>query len=197
MINDEELFIFNRVVDGDKEAFRFFFEKYYPDLCNLVNIYVHDAVASEEIVQDIFIYLWEKKETIKISSSVKSYLFQASKNKSLNYLRDERKKLDIHQQLSSRNNIDTEQPDSVMNANQLQEIIENAINKLPERSREIYLLAKEKKLSYKEIAQKLDISVKTVETQMSRALKSLREQLKPYYNDMFIFFLSCIINRLL
>ena len=72
MINDEELFIFNRVVDGDKEAFRFFFEKYYPDLCNLVNIYVHDAVASEEIVQDIFIYLWEKKETIKISSSVKT-----------------------------------------------------------------------------------------------------------------------------
>ena len=59
--NNEEQFIFSRMVEGDKEAYRFFFEKYYTDLCNLVNIYIHDEVMAEEIVQDIYIYFWEKK----------------------------------------------------------------------------------------------------------------------------------------
>ncbi|MBL7969870.1 MAG: hypothetical protein JNK09_22905 [Prolixibacteraceae bacterium] len=64
MIKEEETYIFNRMVAGNKEAFRFFFERYYADLCNLVHIYLHDPVISEEIVLDIFIYLWEKKEKI-------------------------------------------------------------------------------------------------------------------------------------
>jgi len=187
--NDEELFIFNRLVEGDSEAFRFFFEKYYPDLCNLVNIYLHDPVMSEEIVQDIFIYLWEKKEKINIESSVKSYLLIASKNKSLNYLRNEKTKLNIYNKLADLNNSTAEMPDSVMNANQLREVINNAINSLPERCREIYILGKEKGLSYKEIAEELGISVKTVEAQMGKALKKLREELKPYYKDIFVLFL--------
>lgn len=186
MIHDEELFIFNRMVEGDKEAFRFFFEKYYPDLCNLINLYLHDPAMAEEIAQDIFIYLWEKKEAIKIASSVKSYLLRASKNRSLNYLRNEKSKLDIHQQLAGFSRNGADMPDSVMDSNQLREIIENAINALPERCREVYILGKEKSLSYKEISRELGISVKTVEVQMGTALKKLRDQLRPYYNDIFI-----------
>jgi len=189
MIKDEELFIFNRMTEGDKEAFRFFFEKYYPDLCNLVNLYLHDPAMSEEIVQDIFIYLWEKKEKIKIESSVQSYLLSASKNRSLNYIRDERAKLDIHRRLAEFNRNTVEMPDRVMDTNQLREVIDTAINSLPDRCREVYILGKEKSLSYKEISEELGISVKTVEVQMGIALKKLRDQLRPYYEDIFILFL--------
>lgn len=180
------------MVEGDKEAFRFFFEKYYPDLCNLVNLYLRDAIMAEEIVQDIFIYLWEKKEKIRIESSVKSYLLRATKNRSLNYIRDERNKQDINIQLVDFNRQSAEMPDKVIDANQLREVIDNAINNLPDRCREVYILGKEKNLSYKEISEEMGISVKTVEVQMGNALKKLREQLRPYYDDIFVLFLFWI-----
>lgn len=189
MISDEELFVFNRMVEGDKEAFRFFFEKYYSDLCNLVNLYLHDPVMTEEIVQDIFIYLWEKKEKIKIESSLKSYLLRASKNRSLNYIRNEKTKLDIYSRLNDFDKGTIEMPDRVLDSNQLREVINASIDSLPERCREIYILGKERSMSYKEISEELGISVKTVEAQMGKALKKLREQLRPYYNDIFILFL--------
>jgi len=189
MVRDEELFVFNRMVEGDKEAFRFFFEKYYSDLCNLVNLYLHDPFMTEEIVQDIFIYLWEKKEKIKIESSLKSYLLRASKNRSLNYIRNEKTKLEIHSKLNVFDKGAIEMPDSVMDSYQLREIINAAIDSLPGRCREIYILGKERSMSYKEISEELGISVKTVEVQMGKALKKLREQLRPYYNDIFILFL--------
>ncbi len=177
------------MVEGDKDAFRFFFEKYYSDLCNLVNLYLHDSVVTEEIVQDIFIYLWEKKENIKIESSLKSYLLRASKNRTLNYIRNEKIKLGVYNHFNEFNEVVTEMPDSVMDSSQLREVINAAIDSLPDRCREVYILGKEKSMSYKEISEELGISVKTVEVQMGKALKKLREQLRPHYNDIFIWFL--------
>jgi RNA polymerase sigma-70 factor (ECF subfamily) len=192
-INDEEQFIFRRMVEGDKDAFRFFFDKYYTDLCNLVNIYIHDEMMSEEIVQDIYVYLWEKKGNIHIESSVKAYLLKASKNKSLNYLRNENNKLNIHKKLGEVIKTTYEMPSNVLDAMQLREIIENAVKSLPKKCKEVYRLAKEKELSYKEIAEEMGISVKTVENQMGIALKKLREQLRPYYNDIFFLFLLWLV----
>jgi len=191
---DEEQFVFSRMVEGDKDAFRFFFDKYYIDLCNLVNIYIHDEAMAEEIVQDIYIYLWEKKGNIQIKSSVKAYLLKASKNKSLNYLRNEKAKMNFREKLREASEIDYEIPANALDARQLREIIENAIKSLPEKCREIYRLAKENELSYKEIAEELGISVKTVENQMGIALKKLREQLRPWYNDIFLFFLFWLVR---
>jgi RNA polymerase sigma-70 factor, ECF subfamily len=191
--NNEEQFIFNRMVEGDKEAFRFFFEKYYTDLCNLVNIYVHDEAMAEDIVQDIYIYFWEKKEKIQIESSVKAYLLRASKNKSLNFLRNEKTRLSIHEKIREASETTCEMPATALDAEQLRNLIENAVKSLPEKCGEIYRLAKEKDLSYKEIAEQLDISVKTVENQMGIALKKLRDQLRPYYNDIFLLFLFYMV----
>lgn len=193
MKNIEELFIFNRMVEGDKEAFRFFFDKYYSGLCNLVNIYLHDPVMSEEIVQGIYIYFWEKKEDITIDSSVKAYLYKASKNKSINHLRNERVKLNIHEKLAKVAETHYEMPYCVMDADQLNETIAKSIDSLPERCREIYILGKERDLTYKEISDKLGISVKTVENQMGTALKKLREYLLPYYKDIFVLLLALIL----
>ena len=195
--NYEELFILNRMVEGDKEAFRFFFDKYYTDLCNLVNFYLHNPVISEEIVQDIYVYFWEKKENIKIDSSVKSYLIKASKNKSLNYLRDEKRKLNIHEQLTKVNEKEYSMTtENSMDARWLRDLINRSVDSLPPKCREIFILVKGKELSYKEIAEQLGISVKTVENQMGKALKNLREALRPYYNEIFVFLITLSVNFL-
>jgi RNA polymerase sigma-70 factor, ECF subfamily len=191
--NNEEQFIFSRMVEGDKEAYRFFFEKYYTDLCNLVNIYIHDEVMAEEIVQNIYIYFWEKKGNIQIESSVKAYLLRASKNKSLNFLRNEKTRLSIHEKIREASETVYEMPANALDAGQLREIIENTVKSLPEKCREIYRLSKEKELSYKEIAEQLGVSVKTVENQMGIALKKLRYQLRPHYNDIFLLFLFYMV----
>lgn len=192
--NYEELFIFNRMVDGDKEAFRFFFDRYYTDLCNFVNIYIRDSTISEEIVQDIYVYFWEKKRKINIESSVRSYLMRASKNKSLNYIRNEKIKLNIYEKLSRATEVSEDMPDNILDANQLRKIIDESVNQLPEKCREVYLLAKSKNMSYKEIAGELGISLKTVENHMGKALKRLRKTLMPYYNEIFIFFLMVLVS---
>lgn len=184
--NHEEIFIFNRMAAGDKAAFRFFFEKYYNPLCRFVSIYVHDAAACEEIVEDVFIWFWEKRAELHIESSVKTYLFKAAKNKSLNHIRHELIKLKIHDKLirtavSSYN----ENPASSIDANRLRKIIDSCVNRLPEKCRLVFILAKEENLTYPEIALRQNISVKTVENQMGKALKLLREYLLPYYKELF------------
>ena len=192
--NYEELFIFSRMAEGDKEAFRFFFDKYYSDLSNLVNFYLHDPMIAEEIVQDIFVYFWEKKGKITLDSSVKAYLFRSSKNKSLNYIRDEKRKLDIRQKLMMVTDIRHEMSEDFMDADQLREVIEKAVSALPERMREVFIRGKQNHSSHKEIADELNISEKTVENLMGSALKKLREQLRPYYDKIFLLFLVMMLN---
>lgn len=189
MVVAEEIFIFDKMVEGNKEAFKILFEKYYPDLCNLVNLYLQNPTVSEEIVQDLFIYLWEKRGKIKIETSLKAYLLQAAKYKSLNYIRNEKNKNLILNEITDRERVSLEMPDRAIDANQLREIIENSINSLPERCRQVYIMGKERNMTYKEISEEMGISVKTVEVQMGNALKKLREQLRPHYQDIFIFFL--------
>jgi len=180
------------MVEGDKGAFRFFFEKYYTDLCNFVNIYLNDPITTEDIVQDIYVYFWNKKENIRIETSVKSYLLKASKNKSLNYLRDKKARLVIQNKLAEESETSYEIPVISEDNHRLQEIIKKAVESLPEKCREIYILSKEKKLTYNEISNELGISVKTVENQMGNALKKMREFLRPYHDELFILFLIAI-----
>lgn len=190
----EELFIFERMAKGDQKAFEFFFEKYYQNLCNFVNIYIQNAVISEEIVQDIFVHFWEKKGAINIDKSVKSYLFQSSKNMSLNYIRNDKIREIAHKKIKTNSNISISSTESYLDTEQLQLIITASVNNLPSRCREVFLLIKNENLSYKEIAEKMDISVKTVENQMSIALKNLKGLLSPYYDKIFLFIVMWIFQ---
>jgi len=191
----EELFIFERMAGGDQLALRFFFDKYYHNLCNYVNLYVHDQLVAEDIVQEIFIYLWEKRAIIRLNTSVKSYLFQASRNKFLNHIRDSKKHTEI--KIAAATSIETtvNPDDNQLIDNQLESIVLASIEKLPPRCREIYQLHRNDDLSYKEIATKLDISVKTVENQMTIALKKLKEQLAPYYDQLFALLFIGLFGR--
>ena len=189
-ITTEELFIVKKMIEGDVDSFKYFFDKYYNDLCNFVNVYLHDKTLAEEIVQDIFVYLWGNKENLRINTSVKAYLFTASKLKSLNHLRDSRNQKRIIERLSKSTDAETTHlADSFIDNDEFRKILDSAIEQLPDRCKEIFILSKREELSNKEIAEQLGISVKTVENQMTLALKKLREYLLPYREKIFLIFL--------
>ena len=187
--NVEELFIFRRMAEGDKEAFRFFFDKYYADLVNFVNLYLNNPLVAEDIVQDIFIWFWDHRHAIRIETSVKAYIIRASKNKSLNYIRSEKRKLHFHEKLAAVDTDSTDLPDEYPDAAQMRLLIQQILDALPPRVREIFLMGKEKNMTYRQIAQELGIAEKTVENQMGTALRKIREQLRPWYDKLFVLFL--------
>ncbi len=189
ILNSEELFIVKKMIDGDEDAFKHFFQAYYSDLCNFVNTYIRDTSLSEEIVQDIFVYFWENKSKLQLTHSVKSYLYSASKYKSLNVMRDKSRKARIHLEISELNPKFALPDEEILDLVQLRSILDAAINELPPKCREIFLLSKRQELSNKEIASQMNISVKGVENQMTIALKKLRETLGPYREKIFVLFI--------
>ncbi len=188
-ISHEELFIFKRMSEGDENAFQFFFDKYYTDLCNFVNQYINNPETAEELVQDLFVYLWEKRADISLHSSVKAYLYLSSKNKSLNFIRNNKTKNRLLEKYRIEKTEIHTHSDSFLDSEELSELLKSSIDSLPDRCREIFLLSRKMELSHKEIAAKLNISPKSVENQIAIALKKLREKLRPYYDRIFILFL--------
>ena len=186
MNQQEENKLFERINKSDEKAFEILFHKYYGILCSFATKLVHDDVAAEEIVQEFYVKLWEKREQISIDSSVKNYIFRSVKNLCLNFIQHNKTKIAHAQKLLSEveNNFsdDNNYPEPG-----LYEKIEESIKSLPEKRREIFRLSRQEGLKYQEIAQKLNISVKTVETQMSLAIKTLRDKLKNY-TTFFSFF---------
>jgi RNA polymerase sigma-70 factor, ECF subfamily len=170
----------NKFQSLDKNSFELIFRNEFRNLCLFAIRFVKDHDTSKEIVQDAFINLWEKRETIDLSRTVRSYLSSSVRNRCLNYLRDNKKFnrdiLDAEDLLSDHGVI---QNDS-LEEDDLRQKITNAIDELPEKCREIFVLSRHENLKYQQIADKLGISVKTVETQMSKALQHMRIRLKDY-----------------
>jgi RNA polymerase sigma-70 factor (ECF subfamily) len=189
-LTNEELFIVKKMIDGDMDSFKYFFDRYYNDLCNFVHIYLHDQALAEEIVQDIFVYFWENREKLQINTSVKAFLFSASKFKSLNLLRDTQNQKKIVKRIGKTEPFYTqEQGSSYLDTDEFKKILDSGVEQLPPKCREIFLLSKREELGNREIAERLNISVKTVENQMTIALKKLREYLIPYREKIFILFI--------
>ena len=164
----------------DKKEIEKLFKSYFGPLCSFAGKYVKDHDSAKEIVHDVFINLWEKRDALHMKTSLKSYLFKSVHNRCLNYLRDQ-KKFDKNElgedNIGSYGSVDYN--DHLEEA-ELQQKINVALNSLPEKCREIFILSRFEELKYKEIAVRLNVSVKTVETQMSKALKILREELIDY-----------------
>ena len=186
MNQQEEKTLFERIKKGDEKAFEILFHSYYGYLCLFAVKIINDRESAEEIVQDFFVKLWEKREKLQIETSVKNYLFRSVKNLCLNFIKHNKTKMRYTQiivsEVESNFSDENHYPEI-----ELPEKIEESINSLPEKRREIFRLSRQEGLKYHEIAQKLNISIKTVETQMSLAIKTLRELLKKY-NSFFTFF---------
>ena len=188
-ISSQEYFVLQKMVSGDEEAFKYFFDTHYDDLCNFVNSYLRDTILSEDIVQNIFVHLWENKNKLPPDCSVKSYLYTASKNKSLNFLRNKKNQNRILESLKGSDELAEFTSDQYLEFDELHAVLQKGIEKLPDRCREIYKLSRNEGLSNKEIAEKLSISVKTVENQVTIAIRKLKEHLQPYEDQIFILFL--------
>lgn len=167
--------------EGDKVEFEKVFKLYYNPLCDYACTIIKDSDESEEIVQNIFFVIWSKKETLEISISLKSYLYRAVHNECLNKLKHSKVKLIYATDF--KNNITTSGFDNVsenIDAKELNKKIQSALDSLPEQCGKVFRLSRFENLKYSEIATKLDISVKTVENHMGKALKIMRDNLKDY-----------------
>lgn len=169
---------FSAIKNGDKKSFELLFKAYYQPLCFYAMKFLCTNSDSEEIVQEVFINIWEKRNTISDPLSVRNYLFGAVRNRSLNALKH-KKIVDQHKLNNLKTQLEQSNDDFMQEVGLMKKI--NAqIDALPPRRREIFILSREYGLKYREIAEKLNISVKTVEAQMGEALKTLRENLKEY-----------------
>lgn len=171
-----ENILFEKIKNDDEKAFEAVFHQFYGSLCIYATQILHDDEAAEEIVQDLFVRIWEKRHRIEIETSIKNYLYRSVKNLCLNHIKHNQIVL-AHVSHMMADQTDEAIPDSQLDEELLQRV-ENAIQALPDKRQEIFRLSREKGLKYREIADQLHISVKTVETQMGLAIKTLRDTLK-------------------
>jgi RNA polymerase sigma-70 factor (ECF subfamily) len=168
-----------KIQQGNIKEFEKVFRDYYSPLCHFAFRYLKDMDSAEEIVQDLFYMYWKNRERIEITTSLKSYLYQATKNKCLKHIEHKSVEdrytkemlLQPNYEGAYSNNIETDE---------LNQVIENTLNQLPDRCREIFVLNRFEGFKYQEIADKLSISIKTVEANMGKALKLFRVNLKLY-----------------
>jgi RNA polymerase sigma-70 factor (ECF subfamily) len=175
--------------ENREEYFEALFHTYYKQLCRFSFRIVHDKDKAEDVVQTCFINFWQKRESISIQTSFKAYLFRSVYNRSLNeYTRS--KKI-INEEISVLNETSgsvSEDPILLLQAEEIQKKINQAIAAMPDGCRTVFMLSREDQLSYKEIAEMLQISVKTVENQMGKALRIMREHL-------FAVLLACCLSQ--
>ncbi len=171
-----------------RSDFEQLFKSHFVHLCNFAHQYVPDQDSAKDITQKVFINLWENRENIDPDKSIRSYLFTSVRNRCLNYIRDQKKyrskvlDLEIH-------DFDVTFEEDHMAVDELKAKIAEAMAVLPEKCRMVFEMSRYKNMKYRDIAETLDVSVKTVEAHMSKALKTLRKQLQDYmYLLVLIYF---------
>lgn len=175
-----------KIAQGDEESFTEAFDRYYAGLCYYADRFIHDTDESRSLVQQVFVDLWMKRHKLVIEQSLKAYLFTTVKNYSLDYLKHK---------LVETKYLREAQPESVtidrdlIEEAELNARINSAVEELPEKCREIFTLCRFGELHYSDIAQKLGISIKTVEMQMGIALKKLRAKLTDNQNIQILLYL--------
>ena len=183
----DEKELINRLHEGDEDAFETVFTKHFVKLCLYAEHFIRDKQMAREIVEDFFCDLWENCTSITIESNLAGYLSRSIHNRYLKYLRHEKVK-QKHVESSQYVFTDREllEPlsgnftEALLISHELEKDIKDAIESLPDQCKEIFLLNRDDNLTYKEIAEKMGVSVNTVKTQMTRALQKLRSKLKEY-----------------
>lgn len=169
------------------DEFQQLFKDLYPDLVLYASRFIDDFDTCKDIVQEVFARFWEENHKLRNHKLVRPYLYKAVKNKALNYIKRGSifSRLDDILMESNIKEMETENHDAIsfLSFNSLQEDLENAIDELPEQRRKIFRMSRFEQLKHKEIAVKLNISPKTVETQIYRSLSFLRDKLRHHLGD--------------
>ncbi len=161
---------------SDASAFKTIFELYHEGIFNFAHYKLGNVEAAEDIVQEVFIKLWENRHQIKEGRSLKSYLYTIANNLALNYIRHNKVVIKFQQTLNEESS-SQESPHSSLEKKELHEKLLAGIAALPEKARLVFMMSRMEQLSYREIAERLDISIKTVESHIGNALKALRKSL--------------------
>lgn len=174
------------LVKRDEAAFEQVFKTHYKNLYAYAFTILKNEDEAEETVQQVFFKLWDRSDQLSISGPIAAYLYRAVHNESLNFLKHQKVKEGhrLHVAYTMKNN--SEQPQGRMISKELESKFRDALNELPEQCRTVFQLSRFEDMKYKEIADKLDISVKTVENHMGKALKLLRIKLVDYLPFLFI-----------
>ena len=173
----EDSEIAGRIRKGDIGQFESLFRSSYVSLVRYARTLINDQDTAEEIVQDLFVRLWQEREKIKIESSLNGYLFRSVHNKCLHHI-EHMKVVERHaEEMSSMKPGMNEDPSEILHYKELQARIAVILERLPERCGRIFCMSRFEGLKYSEIAEKLSVSVKTVEASMGRALKEFRKEL--------------------
>ena len=165
-----------RIRSGNEAAFEALFRTFAPGLCAVAARYVQSRAVAEELVQDLFFDLWTRRADLVIQGTIGGYLATAIRNRALNHLKREQLSLRWRAANTPESEVDGSMPTEteLLDALELQE----AVDQLPVRCRLVFNLSRQQDLTYADIARSLGLSIKTVETQMGRALKALREKLR-------------------
>ncbi len=168
----------------DKNRFREVFKKYYNPLCNFATTIVNDHKMAQDVVQDVFTKLWDKREKLSIDTNEKSYLFQAVRNRSLEMLRKQKSDSKVSKVVYNDVYDTSAELDEQAKKYMLKEYLYKSIRQLPPKCQEIFVMNKINGLTYNEIATDLDISVKTVENQIGKAYRTLRTIMKEKLSEI-------------
>ena len=173
-MDDRELL--ERLREGDEGAFDSIFRAWYAPLVRMAQGMLHDRAVAEELAQDVMLELWRRRETLSLEGSAQAYLFRSIRNRVLNHLRHLRVEQRSEAEIETGVARDAAAPVQLVEE-EMDVALRRAVAELPERCREVFEMSRVHGLKYTDIAQSLGISVKTVEAQMGKALRILRERL--------------------
>jgi len=180
-----------RLINSDEVAFKEIFDYYFKKVHRFVYSYVKETTQAEDLTQNVFIKLWEKKAGIDINKSFDGYIFTIAYRTVMDHFRQTEKRLLLttSDAFLKESIISSSSSDELLNRHQLESLYEKALQTLPQKRKEIFLLSRHNGMSNKQIAERLNISVKTVENQMTAALSRLKEFFAHSDLDSAVFFL--------
>lgn len=184
----EEKQVITQVVTGDLNTFEMVFRDYYKPLVRYGSTFLKDSDEAEDVVQQVFVSLWEKKEQLAIHTSIRAVLYKSVQNACLNKIKHLKVRTVYAEDLKA-TAVHDDSSDPVQ-VNELNERIQVAVENMPEQCGRIFKMSRFEQLRYQEIADQLGLSVKTVENQMGKALKIVREELKDYLPLLILFFIQ-------
>lgn len=171
--DEKDIQIFNRIKDDDSDSFEELFNLYYESLCNFAYLFVQDKNVAEEAVSDVFISIWQKRKSINIKKNLRAYLYKSTKNAALFYTRKHKINIVNIDDINVGNEFDT--PETLLIKADKSVLINKIIANLPKRAGLVFRMHKVDGFKYREIAEVLNISEKTVENHMGNALRHLRD----------------------
>jgi RNA polymerase sigma-70 factor (family 1) len=183
----EDQFLIHLISSGDEQAFTVLYNRHKDKLYAFAIDLVGSHDKAYDLVQEVFLKIWEQRASFAEKEIFAAYLYQMVRNFSMDYFRSIVRESTLYKILSASEKEAVLTPESFLEYHDLQKKVQLAINNLPPRQKEIYIMHKEERLKYNEIAERLNLSVSTVENHFSRAIGSIRMYLKSEYSTVFLY----------